>query len=302
MLAEQRGAPHLGRRIRELDRVAHGQVLAPGRVIDFDDRPRELRPRHSVANQWDLLVPLGIPPLDPERHALFLDFDGTFVDFAPEPDAIQLRPGAKELLKAVHERLGGAMALVSGRQVANLDRHLHPLRLPAAGVHGHELRVTRGIMRPSRGSADLGTARARLLRLFGPRDPILFEDKGMALVLHFRKAPDQATRAEELARRAAEGLGEVRVVAGNNIFEIRPTGIHKGMAVAELLQHPPFAGRLPVFVGDDTTDEDGFEAAEACGGFGVKVGEGETAARFRLTDISAVHDWLSEAAGKTRAQ
>ena len=231
------------------------------------------------------------PDLDPQRHALFLDFDGTLVDFAPEPDAIRLRPGSGELLQALHERMGGAVALISGRRIANLDMHLKPLKLPAAGVHGHEIRVGEEV-RSTADSDSMRTARQRLKEAVGDGDPLRIEDKGAALVLHFRKAPDQAARAERLARGAADGLADIEVMRGNAIVELRLKGRHKGDAIGELADMEPFAGRVPVFVGDDTTDEDGFKAVQEAGGFGVKVGQGSTTAHYRLADISAVHDWL----------
>lgn len=237
------------------------------------------------------------PDLDPKRHALFLDFDGTFVDFAPEPDAIELRPGGRDLLKGLHQGMGGALALISGRQVANLDRHLAPLRLPAAGVHGHEIRVGDNV-RTSADSDAMRTARQRVSAAVPPGDPLEIEDKGAALVLHFRKHPDQAERAERLAREAAAGVDEIEVMRGNAIIELRLGGRDKGRAVGDLMKLDPFAGRIPVFVGDDTTDEDGFKAVQAAGGVGIKVGEGPTAAQSRLADISAVHAWLRAALEK----
>ncbi|MGQ7793390.1 trehalose-phosphatase [Faunimonas sp. B44] len=237
------------------------------------------------------------PPLDPARHALFLDFDGTFVDFAPEPDAIALRPGARERLDALARRFGGALALVTGRRIANLDGHLAPLRLPTAGLHGQESRFTGDdavSFRPT--SPQMDEARGRVGDALGPGDPIALEDKGGALVLHFRKAPEEAERARAIGRAAVAGLDDLHAQSGHAIVEIRQRGIGKADAVRLFAERPPFAGRVPVFVGDDTTDEDGFRAAAELGGFGVKVGQGESAARYRLADVSAVHDWLERTA------
>jgi trehalose 6-phosphate phosphatase len=124
-------------------------------------------------------------------------------------------------------------------------------------------------------------------------DPLLVEDKGAAIVLHFRKHPQQALRAEALARAAVEGLSDLHVVAGHAIFELRQHGITKAEAIARFMAEPPFARRAPVFVGDDVTDEDGFRAAAASGGFGVKVGPGKTVASYRLGTVASVHAWLS---------
>lgn len=232
------------------------------------------------------------PALDPARHALFLDFDGTFVDFAPEPDAIRLRPGSTGLLKRVSQRLGGALAVVSGRRIADLDRFLAPLELPAAGVHGQEFRPCPGDFRRAAPTPQLDEARRRLAEL-DAGDPLFLEDKGGALVLHFRRHPEQRGRAERLAHAAVAGLSGLHAVEGHAIFEIRQRGISKALALGLFAPLPPFSGRLPVFVGDDTTDEDGFRAAAAAGGFGVKVGAEPTAAQYRLADVSAVHRWLA---------
>jgi trehalose 6-phosphate phosphatase len=233
------------------------------------------------------------PPLDPDRHALFLDFDGTFVDFAPHPDAIALRPGSIELLHRVSRRLGGALAVISGRRVADLDRFLAPLQLPACGVHGQEFRPLPGDLRLRFPSPQLEQARHRLAATIAPDDPILLEDKESALVLHFRARPEQQGRAERLAREAVAGLSDLYALRGHAIYEIRERGVSKADALRLFADAPPFSGRLPVFVGDDTTDEDGFLAAAAAGGFGVKAGPGATAAEWRLPDVAAVHNWLA---------
>lgn len=234
------------------------------------------------------------PRLDPSRHALFLDFDGTLVDFAPTPDAIEVRPGTTEMLARISERLGGALALISGRRVADLDRFLSPLVLPASGVHGQEMRATAGeALRVSPPSPELDAARARIAEALRPDDPIALEDKGGSLVLHFRRHPEEHGRAGTLARQAVEGLDALHAVEGHAIFEVRQKGVSKAGAIVSLSGYSPFAGRLPVFIGDDSTDEDGFRAAADSGGFGIKVGAGETAARYRLADVAAVHGWLA---------
>ncbi|MYZ48285.1 trehalose-phosphatase [Propylenella binzhouense] len=237
------------------------------------------------------------PPLDPARNALFLDFDGTFVDFAPEPDAIVVRPGGRELLKTVARRLGGALALVTGRRIENLDGHLGAVGLPTAGLHGQQSRMAAGEaieLRPT--SPQMEEARRRIADAIRPGDPIAVEDKGGALVLHYRRAPGEAPRARAIGARAVAGLADLHAQSGHDIVEVRQRGIGKAEAVRRFSEQPPFAGRIPVFVGDDTTDEDGFRAAAELGGFGVKIGPGETAARYRLADVSALHAWLAASA------
>jgi trehalose 6-phosphate phosphatase len=233
------------------------------------------------------------PPLDADRQALFLDFDGTFVDFAPHPNAIELRPGSIELLNRVSRRLQGALAVVTGRRIADLDRFLAPLKLPACGVHGQEFRPVPGDLRLRAPSPQMDDVRRRLAAKIAPDDPILLEDKGTALVLHFRARPEQQGRAKRLAREAVAGLSDLYALPGHAIFEIRERGVSKAGALRLFADIPAFAGRLPVFIGDDTTDEDGLRAAAEAGGFGVKVGPGETSAAYRLPDVVAVHRWLA---------
>jgi trehalose 6-phosphate phosphatase len=235
------------------------------------------------------------PLLDPVRHALFLDFDGTFVDFAPTPESVRLRLGSRELLERLSLKLNGALALVSGRRVADLDQILSPLELPACGVHGQEFRPAPGDLSIQPASPEFDRARRKLSVLLLPDDPLLVEDKGGALVLHYRQHPEQRARAEALAEAAIVGLDDLYMVEGHMIFEIRQHGITKAVALELFASEPAFRKRLPVFVGDDSTDEDGLRAAERAGGFGVKVGPGATQAAYRLPDVTGVHEWLKQA-------
>lgn len=233
------------------------------------------------------------PPLDPARHALFLDFDGSIVDFAPTPDTIVLRPGTIALLENVSRRLGGALAVVTGRRIADVDRHLAPLLLPASGVHGREFRPRPGDLRDDPPPGEIDEARRRLMTAMRPDDRVTLEDKGTALVLHYRTHPEARERAQALANDALHGLDTLHVLAGHAVFEILQRGITKGRALRRFMRRPPFAGRIPVFVGDDATDEDGMRAAATEGGFGVKIGPEETVAAYGLPDTAAVHSWLS---------
>jgi trehalose 6-phosphate phosphatase len=233
------------------------------------------------------------PPLDPGRHALFLDFDGSIVDFAPTPDTVIVAPGTIELLEKLDRSLGGALAIVTGRHIADVDRYLAPLILPASGVHGRQFRPRAGDMRDDPPPADIERARRRLADAITSDDPIDLEDKRSAIVLHFRRHPEARARAEALANAAIKGLDTLHVMAGHAIFEILQRGITKGRALRRFMRRAPFAGRIPVFVGDDVTDEDGLRAAAAEGGFGVEIGSDETAAQYRLPDTRSVHHWLS---------
>jgi trehalose 6-phosphate phosphatase len=251
----------------------------------------------SIELPTEVMLSAGVgrqpPPLDPSIHSLFLDFDGTFVDFAPTPEAVKLRIGSRELLERVSQRLNGALAIVSGRRIGDLDRFLAPLVLPASGVHGQEFRLAGGEIRIKPPTPELDVARRRLSRSLVADDPLLIEDKGGSVVVHYRQHPELRGRAKALAFAAASSLDDLFVVEGHYIFEIREREITKATAIELFSDQPSFRKRVPIFVGDDTTDEDGLRAAAKVGGFGIKVGPGETQALYRLAGVSDVHEWLA---------
>lgn len=238
------------------------------------------------------------PPLAPARDALFLDLDGTLVALAPHPDAIVVAPDLPARLARLEAALGGCLVLVSGRRLADLDRFLGEGVTRAAGIHGLELRGLSAAIDDDAGEAEaLAAARARLA---GAPHGLLVEDKGRAIALHFRTAPHLASAAERLAGEiAAASLGRLAVQPGHMVFELKPAGASKGAAVRAFMAEPTFAGRRPVFAGDDLTDESAFAACAALDGYGVLVGERrQTAARYHLADVAAVHGWLAAAAGE----
>lgn len=233
------------------------------------------------------------PPLLTPQAALFLDFDGTLAPIAPRPDAVVVEATLVPLLKRLHAALGGALALVSGRPIAELDRFVAPLVLPAAGVHGAERRDAVGRLR----SCPLVVPRAlrwRAERLVRLDAGLQLEDKQVALALHWRGAPQFGDLCLRALRSAARRHGDWRVLHGKSVAEVKPSGVGKGDAVQAFCAEAPFAQRVPVFVGDDTTDEEGFAAVQGAGGHGIKVGEGPTVARHRLADVQAVRAWLIE--------
>jgi trehalose 6-phosphate phosphatase len=244
-------------------------------------------------------IPDDLPTLDLARSALFLDYDGTLVGIAPTPAEARADDALLELLARLQERLGGALAIVSGRGVDDLDRMLAPLRLTVAGLHGLEVRPRdAGPPAEMAGDAMLTPARAALAG-FAARFPgTLVEDKRLSLALHYRLAPEAAHAAELLAERlAAESAGALRLQRGKMVVELLPAGRDKGRAIGDLLLLADFSGRLPVFVGDDVTDEAGFRLVNDLGGVTVRVGTAEAAtnARHRLADIAALRRWLRAA-------
>lgn len=234
------------------------------------------------------------PPSYGEDWAFFLDVDGTLLDLAEHPDDVEVRPEIVGTLHDLHELTGGAVALVSGRAIADLDRILLPEHLPAAGQHGLERRDGSGRIERHRIEArGLERARAALAQYAARHPGILLEDKGLVLAVHYRNAPALEGEVCALAERLARDLGAgYKAQHGKMVVEIKPVGHDKGTAIREFLAEPPFRGRRPVFVGDDVTDEDGFRFVNAAGGISVKVGGGETAAAYRLADSRAVLAWL----------
>ena len=240
------------------------------------------------------------PPLHPggAAWALFLDFDGTLVDLAATPDAVVVPPRLREVLAACADAFDGAVAIVSGRPIAVLDAMLRPLMLPAAGLHGLELRLADGtVERIAHGAAGLSGLRARFMSLVREDARLVVEDKGSSLALHFRRAPERERELRALFAGAATMRTGHQVMHGKMVLEVRPEHADKGTAVTRFLETSPFAGRKPVFAGDDITDEDGFAAVNRRGGISIKVGEGETTANCRVSDVVALHTWLATIAG-----
>jgi trehalose 6-phosphate phosphatase len=241
-------------------------------------------------------------PESPNSIALFLDFDGTLVELAERPEQVIVTNDLRQLLGDLFQQLHGALAIVSGRPLAAIDALLQPLQLPGAGLHGVELRDAAGAGISAAIALDLRPAADALRRYFGgdgaaDSSAILVEDKVLAIAVHYRQQPHRADEAERALRAAVESF-PVEIVAGKFVFEARPRGIDKGSALRRLMQMPAFAGRQPVFIGDDVTDEDGMAAAQALGGIGIKVGQGSSIARERLHDPAAVSKWLRGLAGR----
>jgi trehalose 6-phosphate phosphatase len=230
--------------------------------------------------------------------AYFFDVDGTLVDIADAPGGAGSDGDVRRLLVELYQATGGAVALISGRSLGDIDRLVPDLRLPAAGQHGIERRDAAGrVSRHASPSADLETVRRGLAAAAARHPGLVVEDKGLSLALHYRRAPRLAGYAHRLVRSLLAGAGGVYgVQAGKRVVEVKPAGKDKGVAVLEFMQEDPFRGRTPVFVGDDSTDEDAFETVNRLHGHSVKVGPGRTVARRRLRDVRAVRAWLAQRA------
>lgn len=242
---------------------------------------------------------MSAPPLERRQaagYALFLDVDGTLLPFADRPDAVGVDPGLLGLIAELGERLDGAVALVSGRSLATLDSLFRPLRLSAGGLHGLELRYPDGgLVKWPVDREALARLRAGMSAIVQRQPRLLLEDKGASLALHYRQTPALAESALAAAAGLVAALGPAFVLQpGDHVAEVRPAGADKGRALAALMTATPFAGRQPVMLGDDLTDEHAFAAAQRLGGFGVVVGRRRpTVARHALPDIGAVRAWLT---------
>jgi trehalose 6-phosphate phosphatase len=244
------------------------------------------------------------PPLDP-NSALFLDVDGTLLEIAARPELVLVPPGLPELLARLAKQRAGALALISGRTLANLDRLFLPWRGAASGLHGAERRRADGSLAASgRSAADQAAAEAlerlrpSLADIAGARPGAWLEDKGRTLALHYRSIPQQEPEIRRavqcLAQRESEAL---RLIAGKMVLELQPRHYDKGAVIAAFFGAPPFRGRRPVFIGDDTTDEDGFAEVNRRGGVSIRVGDrsAATAAAYALPSVAEVRRWLATA-------
>ncbi|HRO11914.1 MAG TPA: trehalose-phosphatase, partial [Amaricoccus sp.] len=225
-------------------------------------------------------LPLDTLRLTPE-DALFLDFDGTLAEIGPDPDAIFLPPDLGPVLARLALRLGGAIAVLSGRDLRDLARRTPP-EVWRAGGHGLEILAPHAPLPPA--PAPLPAAVLAPLRAAARTPGVRLELKGPVAALHFRAAP--AAEADCLAAATAAAAAAPGLVRqhGKMVVEVKPAAAHKGTALRRLGERLPFAGRRPLMLGDDTTDEDAFAAAQALGGLAVKVGPGPTAARLRAPD------------------
>jgi trehalose 6-phosphate phosphatase len=226
--------------------------------------------------------------------AYFLDIDGTLVDLADTPGAVKLDPALPGLVEALYQSSGGAVALITGRSIADADRLFPRRRLPIAGQHGHERRAANGVETRHQVSPRVLDAARHALGGVVQRHPrLLLEDKGLSLAFHYRRAPHLASLAHRVMRAVQTSLGDQYCVhRGKRVVELAPAGKDKGLAIRAFMREAPFRGKPPVFIGDDVTDEHGFAMVNQLGGDSIKVGPGPTVAGWRFPSVSAVLAWL----------
>jgi trehalose 6-phosphate phosphatase len=231
--------------------------------------------------------------------ALFLDVDGTLLEIANSPDAVRVPASLRNTLELASERVSGALALISGRKLGELDQLFAPSVFPAAGQHGFERRDYDGnMLLPLVDTERLQSARQVLVTLVERYPGLLLEDKGTGLALHYRNAPHlEASLRQIMNELLICAAPQFELKPGKFVFELTPAGYSKRTAIEAFMQEAPFAGRTPVFVGDDVTDEDGFAAVNALDGYSIRVGADQsvaTAARHHFASVSAVVAWLRE--------
>ena len=237
------------------------------------------------------------PQIAWSSSALFLDVDGTLLEIVDRPESVRADATLIGDLQAAAARLNGALALISGRTIGELNRIFAPAIFIASGTHGMECQDSDGQLRVKEAAGLPGAVIDELESFAAQHEGVLLERKGVGAALHYRLAPrSEAAARALLATVAAYVHDDFRLVEGKMVLELSPHTTNKGLAVEELLAQSPFAGRTPVFVGDDVTDEDGFGAVNRRSGVSVRVGETgdrKTDAQYMLRDVAAVRQWLS---------
>jgi trehalose 6-phosphate phosphatase len=299
--------------VTALHNVMHGAAMSswffetPGAVESFGSDQEFSPPAagNDVQRTSDGFLTMGEmpgrrlvppPPLDADS-AVFLDVDGTLLEIAPRPDLVRVPSILPMLLGEAAQPRGGALALVSGRPLQELDLLFRPWRGAAAGLHGIERRRADGTLdrrSDQEAAAALDRIRPRLAALAGDGSGVMIEDKQGTLALHYRAAPERADRILGAARALQRETGPaLRLIEGKMVVEFQPRSADKGAAIAAFLEEPPFLGRRPVFVGDDVTDEDGFAEIDRRGGLAIRVGPpAPTLAGYGFPGVSTVLAWL----------
>lgn len=238
------------------------------------------------------------PALDFGRDALFLDIDGTMIDIAPTPESVVVPESLKLSLTRLRERLDGALAVISGRTLSAIDELFAPVKFAAAGAHGAEVRL-----RPDgdveRRAPILGVVEKAALASIAKLDPRLrLEDKVYTMAIHYRAAPELEDTVIAAAKRDVGQLHEdLRILCGKAVIEVKSRGFDKGTGLAHLMRHSPFAGRRPIFFGDDLTDQDAMAALPQFAGLGISVGQHLSGAARQVSSPAQVRRWLSYLTG-----
>jgi len=238
------------------------------------------------------------------HSAILLDVDGTLLDIASTPDAVKVPASLIETLAKVRDATGGAVALISGRPLAELDRIFVPLSLAVIGGHGAEVRLEARGGRDERQADPIeDNLRQRLVNIGKVTPGVLVEDKNYAIALHYRLAPDvERVLYKEVADICAHTTQQgLHVLQGKSVIEVKSSHFNKGTAVRDLMAHSPFKGRRPIFIGDDVTDEDVFPVLPEFGGIGLPVGRAMEGVAQAFASPGDVRAWLANLVERKRA-
>jgi trehalose 6-phosphate phosphatase len=238
------------------------------------------------------------PPLLAPNTALFLDIDGTLVEFAPRPEDVRIPPAVLETITTLRRRLGGALAVVSGRALTDIDRLFAPLQLAASGQHGSEARLAPGSEDQvfAAHQVALGAVMAEVQPHLATHPEIRVEHKGLSIAFHYRGAEVEGPALRTVLAAAVARHDMLQLLDSHLCYDVRPHEANKGKAVTRFMGGDPFAGRMPVYIGDDRTDEDGFAVSLALGGRAILVGPPRpTLATERIDTPAALRAWLDQA-------
>ena len=247
-----------------------------------------------------MIETIPLPATNLRDIAVLLDIDGTILDLAPTPGAVIVPQSLRQTLTRLSRATEGALALVSGRSLNDIDLLFAPLLLPAIGGHGAEIRLSPNAVAETEHAQMLdGDLRGRLAELAVDAPGVLVEDKGYSLAVHYRLAPEQEGRVKQAvaAIKADWPKEPIEVLPGKSVLEIKPAGFHKGAAIRQLMQHKPFAGRRPIFIGDDVTDESAFAVMPEFEGMGFSVGRRASGTAYCFPAPSDVRLWLKRLSG-----
>lgn len=236
---------------------------------------------------------MSIPTVPLSQLALFSDFDGTLVSIAAKPDQVQVAPKIVALIRQLHDKTQGATALITGRGLDNINALLPFEDLAIAGSHGAEWQLHGNYQSVDQLTSAFAPIRPALEK-FALDHNLLTEDKSFAIAVHFRQSPELEPQLDQFLQTLVPENGPLTVMAGKAIREVKPKAIDKGKAIARFMQQAPFAQRTPLYLGDDVTDEAGFEWVNQAGGISIKVGPGATCAQHRLEDPEAVLAFLHQ--------
>ncbi|MCO6390789.1 trehalose-phosphatase [Aliihoeflea aestuarii] len=236
-------------------------------------------------------------PCPVEQLAIFLDFDGTLADIVDHPDDVHLPGEMIEALDMLAKRTSGALAIVTGRPIEQIDRLLSPLVLPVAGVHGMARRAFDGKLHTADHDPSVfAEVQARMTHLHTEHADTMIEIKPGSIAFHYRRRPDLSETVAELVHEALGDLDGIDILHGKMVVEVKTGHANKGSAIRAFMEEPPFADRVAVFAGDDVTDEFGFQAVAEIGGVAIKIGSGETRAKLRTDTPAEFRDWLAATA------